>query len=158
MRVSLVIALVLVPLAAQAKSWRNVKPGETSKAEVLKRFGDPTTELAEGKKTVLAYEGDEAIEGTKQAQFIIGADGKVEQIAIFPATVVEKASVASTFGPSCAEKEQPNCYVQKVSDDDFKTYFWYEQLGLVVFFDAAGKNVASFLYVKPGAPKSSAAK
>ena len=135
-----------------------MKPGETPKAEVLPRFGNPTTELAQGKKSVLAYEGDEAIEGTKQAEFTIGPDGKVQQIAIFPSTVVEKTAVVDTYGPSCATKQVANCYVEKVSDDDFKTYYWYEQLGLVIFFDGAGKNVASLLYVKPGPPKTAASK
>jgi hypothetical protein len=149
-------AVCLLPCAAQAKSWKNVVPGQTPGAQVLKRFGEPTTRLAEGQKQVLAYEGDEAIAGTKQAQFIVGPDGKVEQIAVFPATVIEKAAIADTFGPDCSQKQAPNCYVQKVNDDDFKTYYWYENLGLVIFFDADGKTVGSLLYVKPGPAKSAA--
>src|SRR3954464_5263545 len=123
MRTVLAIAVLLAPLAAQAKSWRNVNPGVTPGADVVKRFGEPTTRLKQGKKQVYAYEGDEAIEGTKQAQFFVAEDGKVEQIAIFPENPIDRASVADTFGPSCATKPGANCYVQKVSDDDFKPYF-----------------------------------
>jgi hypothetical protein len=152
LRLALVLVL-LAPLSAQAKSWRGVGPGTTLGAEVVKRFGEPTKRLRQGKKQVLAYEGDEAIEGAAQAQFFIGEDGKVEQIAIFPANRVERASLAETFGPDCAAKQVPNCYVQKVSDDDFKTYFFYTNPGLVIFLTADGKAVQSLLYVKP-APRA----
>lgn len=154
MRARLVaIVLVLLPVPALAKAWRNVNPGSTKGVEVVKRFGEPTKRLARGDKQVLAYYDDEAIEGSKQAEFMVGTDGKVEQIAVFPAAAVEKAAIADTFGPSCSDKQQPNCFVQKVSEDDLKPYLWYENLGLVVFLNADGKTVQSFLYVKPGPPK-----
>ena len=151
----LAAAAFLVPLSAQAKSWKNVVPGKTPGSQVVKRFGEPTTRLSQGSAQVLAYENDEAIPGTKQAQFFIDASGRVEKIAIFPATVIEKAAVAQTFGPDCTQKQAPNCFVQKINDDDFKTYYWYENLGLVIFFNADGKTVGSLLYVKPGPSKSS---
>src|SRR6185312_16983830 len=156
MRTLIVLALLLAPLAAQARSWRNVTPGQTPAAEVTKRFGEPTKRLRQGAKHILAYEGDETIDGTTQAQFTIAEDGKVEQIAIFPATVIDRAALADTYGPNCKEKQVPNCFVEKVSDDDFKTYFWYPKLGLVVFLSNDGKTVQSLLFVKPqkeSAPK-----
>ena len=146
---------VAVPAVASAKSWKHVVPGATPEATVVKRFGEPTTRLKRGDQKVLAYEGDEVLEGTKQSQFIIGADGRVAQIAIFPAAVLDITAVTNTYGPSCGEKAVPNCFVQKVSDD-FKTYDWYESLGLVVFLNPDGKTVQSFLYVKPGPARSTA--
>ena len=148
-RLLVLTTLLLLPAAAQARSWRNVTPGTTPAADVTKRFGEPTKRLKQGAKKILAYEGDETIDGTKQAQFTIAEDGKVETIAIFPATVIERTALADTYGPECKEKQVPNCYVQKVSDDDFKTYFWYAKLGLVVFLSNDGKTVQSLLYVKP---------
>lgn len=157
MRKTLVaLAVTLLPALAQAKAWRNVNPGATRAAEVVKRFGEPTKRLQRGGKQVLAYVDDEAIDGTKQAEFIVDEQGRVEQIAIFPASVVDKPAIADTYGPACSEKPGPNCYVKKLSEDDLKPYFWYEQLGLVVFFNADGNTVQSFLYVKPGPPKAKA--
>ncbi|MBS2030518.1 MAG: hypothetical protein JST54_21630 [Deltaproteobacteria bacterium] len=151
------LALLLAPAAAQAKAWRNVTPGATPSTDVTKRFGEPTKRLKQGDKKIFAYEGDETIEGTTQAQFTIAADGKVEQIAIFPATVIERAALAETYGPDCKDKQVPNCFVQKVSDDDFKTYFWYPKLGLVVFLSNDGKTVQSLLFVKPEKAEQKAA-
>jgi hypothetical protein len=39
--------------------------------------------------------------------------------------------------------------VRKLSEDDYKTYYWFKQLGLVVFFNADGTTVQSFMYVAP---------
>ena len=148
-RLGLVMALVAIPALAQARAWKNVSPGNTPIAEVTRRFGEPTTQLKRGKQTVYAYEQDEAIAGTSQAQFIVGPSGTVEQIAVFPAAVIEKAAIEATYGPDCAQKPGGNCFIRKVSDESFKTYYWYASAGLVVFFTKDGKSVESFLYVKP---------
>ena len=148
-RVALALAVLCVPTLAQARAWKSVSPGNTPIAEVTKRFGEPTTKLKRGKQTVYAYEQDEAIAGTTQAQFIVGPQGTVEQIAVFPASVIDKAAIEATYGPDCALKPGGNCFLRKVSDESFKTYYWYASTGLVVFFTKDGKAAESFLYVKP---------
>lgn len=164
-RLVLIAAVLVPPGLCEARAWKSVSPGNTPIAEVTRRFGEPTTRLKRGKQTVYAYEQDEAIQGTTQAQFIVGPEGNVEQIAVFPAAVVEKDTIEATYGPDCATKPTGgNCFVRKVSDESFKTYYWYASTGLVVFFAKDGQRVESFLYVKPErvqpsspAPKRSAA-
>lgn len=141
--------------AAAAKPWNGVNPGSSTKADVLKRFGEPTKKVTQDGKEVLAYIGEQAIKGTTQTQFTVGTGGLVEQITVFPATAIDKPTVEESFGPACAapgtagpSPATSTCYVKKLTDD-FRTYFWYKRAGFVVFFTEDGKSVYSLLYNAP---------
>lgn len=150
MKRTLVLLLVLLPGLAQAKPWLGITPTETLRAEVVKRFGEPSKKVQQdGGREILAYTGEKAIPGTKEAQFTI-AHGKVEQIVVFPSTAVELAEVEETYGKACGSSERPppNCYHRLLSDN-FRIYFWYKRLGLVVFFLEDKKSVHSILFNAP---------
>ena len=143
------LTLLLLSTVAQAKAWKGVTPGTTKKDEVIKKFGDPSKKVGQGDKVMLAYSGDEAIKGTRETEFLIDSGGVVVQIAVFPAGQVEKATIEETYGPDCAKAVRADCYVRKLSEDDYKTYYWFKQLGLVVFFNTDGLTVQSFMYIPP---------
>ncbi len=146
---------LLAPLSAEAKAWHGLTPGQSSGPDVVKKFGEPTRKIKQGGgKEMFAYADDEAIQGTHQAEFTINAQNIVEQIAVFPAAPVDKSAIESTYGPECTPRLTGACYVRKVSEDDYSTYFWYRAVGLVVFFKSDGTTVQSFLYVVPNAKDS----
>jgi len=142
---------VLLPALALAKPWNGITPGETPKAEVVKRFGEPSKKLAQGDKEVMAYIGDQAIKGTPQAQFVI-KEGKVEQMVVFPATTLELPEIEDTYGKACAVVEKngkaAHCYHKQLTDE-FRTYLWYKRLGLVVFLNEDKKTVHSIIFNSP---------
>lgn len=149
MRTWLLTLALLASSAALAKPWNGVEPGVTTKDEVIKKFGAPSKTVTAGDKEILAYIDKEAIKGTKQVQFRVAPDtGVVDRIDVFPVAVVEKDAVEDSFGTSCASStSSPTgaCY-KKLVTEDFKTYFHYSTLGLVVFFNDDGKTVKSFAY------------
>jgi hypothetical protein len=156
-RLALVVAVALCRLPeAAAKPWSGITPGVSTRAEVIKKFGEPSKRVADKGMEVLGYVGDRAVKGTTQTQVTVRADGVVEQIVVFPAAQIDKATVEDTFGPACSAVAAniPGCYLKKLTDD-FRTYFWYKRLGLVVFFSEDGKSVYSFLYNSPGAAEKS---
>ena len=65
-----------------------------------------------------------------------------------------KAAIESTYGPDCGSGGKGACHITKMNEDDYKTYFWYKSIGLVVFFKEDGNNVQSFLYVIPNSSGS----
>jgi hypothetical protein len=144
---SLILSLALLAAApALAKPWQGIEPGVSKKEEVLKKFGVPSKSVPSGDKEILAYLEKEAIKGTTQVQFRVGAEGLVERIDVFPGPVVDKETVETSFGPSCASTPNaPACYAKKITDD-FQTYFVYPKLGLAVFFKDDAKTVQSFVY------------
>ncbi len=146
-------ATLWVAVPALAKSWNGITPGVSTKAEVIKKFGEPTkTQVPEKGKELLGYIGEQAIKGTTQTQITVGTNGVVEQIVVFPATQIDKSTVEETFGPACnaaGGATASGCYVRKLTDD-YRTYFWYKRLGFVVFFTEDGKTVYSFMYNSPG--------
>jgi hypothetical protein len=153
MRRLFALIIVLVPSLAMAKPWMGITPGESTRAEVVKKFGEPKKKVSQDDKEVLAYIGDKAIKGTTQAQFTVLATGKVEKIAVFPTAKLELDEVEETYGKACAAVDKagqpvPACYV-KVMGDDFKPYFWYKKLGLVVFFSEDKKTVHSIVFTAP---------
>jgi len=153
-----ILVLVSLPALAEAKPWLGITPTESTRADVVKKFGEPSKKVPQdGGKELIAYTGEKAIPGTREAQFTI-ASGKVEQIVVFPTSAVELSEVEETYGKSCAASEKPpaNCY-SKLLSDNFKTYFWYKKLGLVVFFLDDKKTVHSILFNAP-APAGPAAK
>ena len=124
---ALALALTL-PGAALARSWQGITPGSSTQADVVARFGEPSTKGKLEGRTALVYKGDQAIAGTRQAQFLVGDDGKVSEINVFPASQLEKEAVLGTFG------KEP----QKTFTDDFRTVWLYRAIGVVVFFGKDG--------------------
>jgi len=93
------IALVLAgPSSAAARAWKGINPGVSAQAEVVKRFGEPTARTKRGGRIVLAYFGEQALEGTKQAQFHLDASGTVLEITIFLADVADFGRVNEVYG------------------------------------------------------------
>jgi hypothetical protein len=120
--------LLVLPGTASARSWQGITPGQSSQADVVARFGEPSTKGKLEGRTALVYKGDQAIAGTRQAQFLVGDDGRVAEINVFPALQLEKDAVLGTFG------KDP----QKTFTDDFRTVWRYREIGVVVFFGKDG--------------------
>jgi hypothetical protein len=152
-----IVAAAAFSRPAFAKPWNGITPGSSTKVDVVKRFGEPTKKVSEKGKEVVAYIGEQAIKGTTQTQFTLNASGVVEQIVVFPSSQVDKATVEDNFGPPCsgAPASAAACYTKKLTDD-YRTYFWYKRLGLVIFFTEDGKSVYSFMYNAPGAGEKAA--
>ena len=123
------LALVLAfPGAALARSWQGITPGSSTQADVVARFGEPSTKGKLEGRSALVYRGEQAIAGTRQAQFLVGDDGRVAEINVFPVSPLEKEAVLGTFG------KEP----QKTFTDDFRTVWLYRPIGVVVFFGKDG--------------------
>jgi len=122
-----VLALAL-PGLASARSWQGITPGSSTQADVVARFGEPSTKGKLEGRTALVYKGEQAIAGTRQAQFLVGEDGRVAEINVFPSSPLEKDAVLGTFG------KDP----QKTFTDDFRTVWLYRAIGVVVFFGKDG--------------------
>jgi hypothetical protein len=148
------LVLLLSPAVAWPKPWNGITPGESMRADVLQRFGEPSKTVAQSDgKELLAYTAEQAINGTTQAQFTVLPSGKIEQIVVFPSTSLDVADIEDTFGKACAAVEKTggaggSCYSKQLTDD-FRSYFWYKRLGLVVFFNEDKRTVHSILYNVP---------
>jgi len=153
MRPFLFLSLLLAG-AALAKPWQGIEPGTSKKADVIDKFGPATKTVKSEGGEILAYLGEQAIKGAKQAQFRIAtATGLVERIDVFPGPVIDKDAIEATYGPMCASaKAEGACYVKKLTDD-FRTYFQYLSMGLTVFFKEDGKTVHSFVFQPPKGAK-----
>lgn len=137
-------AAMLVPLgAARAQPWQNIVPGQSTEKDVVGRFGQPAKRLQEKGRTVFSYQEDHAIKGARQANFYFDKKGVVVEIHVFPKAVVAVDVVVSTFGTGFTKR----------LTDDYRTYYYYGKLGLVVFLSTNGKTVSAFLYTVPGAQK-----
>ena len=147
-RLALVLALAL-PSLAQARAWKGVNPGVSSQAEVVEKFGEPTTRSKRTGKTVLAYYGDQALEGTRQAQFHADAQGVIVEITIFLTAQLDAESIEGTYG-----KPPQRSFVE----DTFQKVWLYPQQGVTVYFSKEGSVEA--LTFTPGTkaqPKAAAA-
>ena len=120
--------LLLLPGTALARSWQGITPGQSTQADVVTRFGEPSTRGKLEGRTALVYKAEQAIAGTRQAQFLVGEDGRVAEINVFPGAQLEKDAVLGTFG------RDP----QKTFTDDFRTVWLYKAIGVVVFFGKDG--------------------
>ncbi len=120
--------LLALPGTAFARSWQGITPGQSTQADVVARFGEPSTKGRLEGRTALVYKGDQSITGTRQAQFLVSEDGKVAEINVFPSSPLEKDAVLGTFG------KEP----QKTFTDDFRTVWLYRGIGVVVFFGKDG--------------------
>lgn len=140
----LLVFLALGPAVASARAWRGVDPGVTAQADVVARFGEPTTRAKRGGRTVLAYHGDEAPEGTRQAQFHLDAGGTVQEITVFLAAPLDAETIQGTYG-----KPPHRTFVE----DTFQKVWVYPGQGVTVYFGKEGDVEAlSFVPAKPAAP------
>ena len=101
----------------------------------------------------LAYHGDEAPEGTRQAQFHLDADGTVQEITVFLATPLDAETIQGTYG-----KPPHRTFVE----DTFQKVWVYPAQGVTVYFGKDGSVEAlSFASAKaqaaPARPRASAA-
>lgn len=156
MRTLLAVLIVAAPALAFGRPWMGITPGESTRAEVIKKFGEPKKSVAQGEKEILGYTGSTAVSGSKQTQVTIGANGKVEQIAVFPATPLEAAEIEEVYGKACAAyagggEGVVNCYAKQLTDD-FKPVYRYRKAGLIVFFAADKKTVQSLVFTSADAP------
>ena len=125
---AIVLLAALAPAAALARSWQGITPGRSAQGEVTGRFGEPSTKGRLEGRTAMVYKGDQAIPGTRQAQFLVGEDGLVAEINVFPAAQLDKESVEGTYGKG----------PQKTFTDDFRPVWIYRASGVMVFFGKDG--------------------
>ena len=155
MRILALLIAVLSASAAGAKPWNSIEPGVSLRDDVTKKFGEPSKTVVVESKEIVAYVGPQAIKGTTEVQFKIDNGSKlVERIDVFPAPMVDREAVESTYGPPCPAGSPPAsaCYVKKLTDE-FQTYFLYSKLGLAVFWNEDGKSVRSFVFQQPKASR-----
>jgi hypothetical protein len=137
---SALLLLAAIPSLAAARPWQNIQPGRSTRAEVVARFGEPSTQGKLGSRTALVYKGDQAIAGTRQAQFFLRDDGVVSEVTVFPATRLDQESVEGTYGKGA----------QKTFTDDFRPVWLYRAIGIAVFFGKDG-NVDAITFKAPEA-------
>ena len=143
------LLLALAPALASARAWKGVTPGTSTQQEVVERFGEPTTKTKRSARTVLAYYGEQALEGTRQAQFHVDDKGTVVEITIFLTAQLDQDSIEGTYG-----KPPQRTFVE----DTFQKVWVYPQQGVTVYFGKEG-NVEALTF-GPGtkaAPKAAAA-
>jgi len=128
MRLATLLFALLLPWSVPAKTWQGIEPGRTTVDEVGTRFGEPTSRVKRGGKTVVAYKGDQALPGTREAQFHCRADGVVEEITVFLATPLDAESMEGTYGKP----------TKKTFTDTFQKVWQYPGAGVTVFFDKEG--------------------
>ncbi len=142
------LLLALAPALASARAWKGVNPGTSTLQEVVERFGEPTTRTKRSSRTVLAYYGEQALEGTRQAQFHVDDKGVVTEITIFLTAQLDQESIEGTYG-----KPPQRTFVE----DTFQKVWVYPQQGVTVYFGKEG-NVEALTF-GPGAksgPKTAA--
>jgi hypothetical protein len=138
---TLLVLLALGPETASARAWRGIDPGLTAQADVIGRFGEPTTRTRRGGRLVLAYHGDQAPEGTRQAQFHLDASGAVQEITVFLATPLDAETIQGTYG-----KPPHRTFVE----DTFQKVWVYPAQGVTVYFGRDG-NVEALSFVAASA-------
>jgi len=96
---------------------------------------------------VLAYYGDQALEGTKQAQFHLDGAGVVQEITIFLTLPLDADTVEGTYG-----KAAQKTFVE----DTFQKVWVFASQGVTVYWakDGSGVEALSFVPSKPGAGKT----
>jgi hypothetical protein len=137
-RLAVLLALAL-PAIAHARAWKGINPGATTQAEVVEKFGEPTTKSKRGARTILAYYGDQALEGTRQAQFHVDAQGVIVEITIFLTAQLDAETIEGTYG-----KPPQRTFVE----DTFQKVWLYPQQGVTVYFTKEG-NVEALTFA-PG--------
>ena len=148
MRTLALVAVLVAAVPAFAKPWQGIEPGVSKREDVLKKFGEPSRTVTNEGKEIIAYFENEAIKGTSQTQFKVDAKSQVvERIDVFPGPVIDKETIADTYGPACPSGKAlaTPCFLKKLTDD-FRTYYLYPKLGLAIFFNEDGKTVHSFIF------------
>jgi hypothetical protein len=149
------LALVVVAVApevAEGRPWQGIAPGTSTLAEVVERFGEPTTRAKRTGRTVVAYYGEQALAGTRQAQFHVDATGVVLEITIFLTAQLDAESVEGTYG-----KPTQRTFVE----DTFQKVWLYPTAGVTVYFSKEG-NVEALSFTpgktaRAGAPHGASA-
>jgi hypothetical protein len=125
----IVVAAALLPALASARAWKGIVPGMTSEAQVIEKFGEPTRKTTRSGRTVLVYFGEEALEGTRQAQFHVDARGVVAEITIFLSASLDAESIEGTYGKPAR---------RTFSEDTFQKMWVYPAAGVTVYFNKEG--------------------
>src|SRR6266545_4167505 len=144
-RLALLLAVALAPALAAARAWKGIMPGATTQAEVTEKFGEPTTKTKRTGRTVLAYYGEQALDGTRQAQFHVDAQGVVVEITIFLTAQLDAESIEGTYG-----KPPQRTFVE----DTFQKVWLYPAQGVTVYFNKEG-NVEALTFA-PGTRQAKA--
>jgi len=145
---SVLLAVVLWTAPALARPWHGLTPGVSTKAEVTKKFGNATKELAAGTRYAsgLVYQAKEAQDsGAEEAQFFFDAGGKLTEIFVFPQVAMKKEDIVKAYGSGYEERRT----------DDFRLYFQYKTDGFVVFFDKDNDSVFQLQFT-PGSGTAAA--
>jgi hypothetical protein len=142
-QIAIVTAVLLGPSFAEARAWKGINPGTSRKDDVVTRFGEPTSHTKRGPRTVLAYFGEQALEGTKQAQFHVDGSGTVQEITIFLVTPLDAETIEGTYG-----KPTQKTFVE----DTFQKVWVYAGQGVTVYWakDGSGAEALSFGPAKAG--------
>lgn len=143
------LLLALAPGLSSARTWKGIVPGTSTQKDVIDRFGEPTTKTKRPGRLVLAYYGDQALEGTRQAQFHVDEKGVVHEITIFLTSQLDQDSIEGTYG-----KPPQRTFVE----DTFQKVWVYPQTGVTVYFGKDGNVEAlTFSPGTRGAQKAAAA-
>jgi hypothetical protein len=139
-----ILVLCAFPGAAAAKAWQGITPGQSTRADVIARFGEPSTQGRHAGRAVLVYKGDQAISGTRQAQFFPREDGVILEVLVFPSATLERDAVEGTYGKGA----------HKSFTDEFQPAWLYKALGVTVFFgkDGAVEAISFRPPEQPAAP------
>jgi hypothetical protein len=117
------------PPSHGARGWQGIEPGRSHTVDVTARFGVPTTQGKIGGRTAIVYRGDQAIGGTRQAQFFAADDGVVSEVVVFPASQLDRETVEGTYGHPARKT---------FTRDDFRPVWMYDAAGVTVFFTREG--------------------
>lgn len=141
---ALIVFLVSSPAVASAAPWNGVTPGTTTQAQVEQRFGEPTKRTKSGARTVLAYFGDQAMEGTKQVQFHVDEAGRVQEVTVFLSVALDPETIEGKYG-----KPSQKTFV----DSTFQKVWVFASQGVTVYWakDGSGAEALSFGPAKAGA-------
>ena len=146
MRLSL-LGCLLWSAVAGAKPWKGIDPGTSVRADVLKKFGEPSKVTLVGGHTVLTYLKEKAIKGTVQSQFRLeGESGLVDRIDVFPEPIIDQTAIENSYGPMCPLGQNDDCYLLRTQDNK-APYFLYQRLGLAIFFRDDKKTVESLAFL-----------
>jgi hypothetical protein len=148
-RLALLVVLAFAPALATARAWKGINPGTTTQADVVEKFGEPTTKTKRTGRSVLAYYGEQALEGTRQAQFHVDPQGVIVEITIFLTAQLDAESIEGTYG-----KPPQRTFVE----DTFQKVWLYPAAGVTVYFNKEG-NVEALTFA-PGTksqPRAAAA-
>ena len=130
------LLLALAPALASARAWKGITPGTSTQQEVVDRFGEPTTKTKRPGRLILAYYGEQALEGTRQAQFHVDDRGAVLEITIFLTAQLDQDSIEGTYG-----KPPQRTFVE----DTFQKVWVYPSAGVTVYFAKDG-NVEALTF------------